>query len=105
MFPPQLTRAINESTFFLLILSPGCLAPPAEPRDWVRNEVEVALSLGKPIVPIFLDDFRFEHDKTVPQFYYERKIHDCHGIHYPGPGLDGFTDELLRILNQESTRK
>ena len=58
-FEPELLENIAARAHFLLVLTPGALDRIAQPGDWLRREVEHAISLGRNIVPLFLNGFDF----------------------------------------------
>ena len=51
-FNEKIIHAIDEAPVFLLVLSKGSMARCVEEEDWVRKEIEYALSKKKQIVPI-----------------------------------------------------
>lgn len=55
VFDTALLHRIEECKDFLLVLSPGALERCKNEDDWVRREVEYAMSLGKNIIPIICD--------------------------------------------------
>lgn len=58
-FNEKLYSVIDECKDFVLILSPGALDRCVNEDDWVRKEVEHAISKNKNIVPVMLRDFSF----------------------------------------------
>lgn len=54
-FDTTLLERIKECQDFLLILSPGALTRCKDENDWVRREIEYAISLKKNIIPIICD--------------------------------------------------
>ncbi len=57
-FDSNLCKNIDNSPNFLLILSPGCLDRCVNEGDWVRREIEYAMSRNKNIIPIALEKFK-----------------------------------------------
>ena len=57
-FDSNLCRNIDNSPNFLLILSPGSLDRCVNEGDWVRREIEYAMSRNKNIIPIALEKFK-----------------------------------------------
>ena len=43
--------------YFVLVLTPGTLERCGEPDDWLRREIEQALTTGRVIVPVFTPSF------------------------------------------------
>lgn len=58
-FEAELLENIAACAHFLLVLTPGALDRIVQPGDWLRREVEHAISLGRNVVPLFLDGFDF----------------------------------------------
>lgn len=61
-FDKKILEEINKSDVFLLILSKDALNRCVNGDDWVRQEISYALTLGKPIIPLFFRGFSFPHD-------------------------------------------
>jgi hypothetical protein len=59
-FEPIILAQIAARAHFLVILTPGTLDGCQKPDDWVRREIECAMELQRNIVPILVDDFRFD---------------------------------------------
>ena len=51
-FDEKIMHAIDEAPVFILVLSKGSMARCVDEEDWVRKEIEYALSKEKQIVPI-----------------------------------------------------
>lgn len=70
-FPDQLKKAIDESCYVIIILTPGCLdnyseykEGKIEAKDWMFEEITYALK-KKPldkIIPVLVDEFQFPND-------------------------------------------
>jgi hypothetical protein len=50
---------IAERAHFLVVLTPSALERCSEPADWLRREIEAALSCQRNIVPLMLEGFDF----------------------------------------------
>jgi tetratricopeptide (TPR) repeat protein len=59
-FGTIILNQIAARSHFLVILTPGTLERCQEPDDWLRREIEYAIELGRNIVPILANDFRFD---------------------------------------------
>ena len=44
-----------------MILAHGTLEGCEEPDDWLRREIEYAIKLGRNVVPILVNNFRFDN--------------------------------------------
>ena len=51
---------IEARAHFLSILTPGTLERCCEPGDWLRREIEHALKTGRNVIPMLVNNFRFE---------------------------------------------
>ena len=58
-FNAKLYSAIDESTNFVLVLPPKALDRCSNENDWLRLEIEHAITRGKNIIPIMLDGFEW----------------------------------------------
>ena len=59
VFNEKILRNIEEAEVFLILLTKGALDRCANDGDWVRREIAHALSLGKPVIPLFFRGFEF----------------------------------------------
>jgi len=57
-FGEQLQQCVNEADHFVVILTPGDLDRCAGEMDWIRQEIALALSRNKNIVPILAPEFK-----------------------------------------------
>lgn len=96
-FNTKLYNAIDACQDFLLILSPGALDRCADEEDWVRREVEYALSKGKNIVPILLRGFAFP--AVLPESMED--LPDCNGLEANTQFFDAFLDKLQEFLHSK----
>ncbi|MEE1138769.1 MAG: TIR domain-containing protein [Acutalibacteraceae bacterium] len=93
-FNTKLYSVIDECTDFVLILSPDALNRCSDEKDWVRREVEYAISKNKNIVPILLRGFSFDCElpdslKILPQL---------NGIEASTEFFDAFIEKLQKFL-------
>ena len=58
-FDDRIFRAIEEAKVFVLMLTENSLDKCAEPKDWVRMEIEHAINCKKKIVPVKPSDQTF----------------------------------------------
>ncbi len=56
-FDTIILNQIAARPYFLLILTAGTLERCIEPRDWLRWEIEYALTLQRVIIPLFTTEF------------------------------------------------
>ena len=96
-FNTELYSVIDKCTDFILVLSPDALDRCSDEKDWVRREVEYALSKNKNIVPILLRGFSFDCDlpdsmKILPQM---------NGIEASSEFFDAFIEKLQKFLKSK----
>lgn len=58
---------ITARAHFLVLLTPSSLERCNEPEDWLRREIETALETRRNIVPLLLEDFKFDSPGIVNQ--------------------------------------
>ena len=58
-FDSIILNQVAARPYFVLVLTPGTLERCGEPDDWLRREIEQALTTGRVIVPVFTPSFNF----------------------------------------------
>jgi len=66
-FDEQILREIEARDVFILICSPGCFDRCVDRDDWVRRELEHAISLEKRIVPVVTWGFNWPRPEELPE--------------------------------------
>ena len=56
---------IKARAHFLVILTPTSLDRCNEPGDWLRREIETAISVKRNIVPLFFDSFSLQKSRST----------------------------------------
>jgi len=59
LFDEALLKRIDECIDFILVLGPGALDRCNDPEDWVRKEVNYAISKSKNLIPVMLKGFQW----------------------------------------------
>ncbi len=58
-FGAIILSAIAARPYFMPVFTPGTLKRCLDPNDWMRREIEHALSLNRAFVPLYVPKFRF----------------------------------------------
>src|SRR5262245_48162698 len=58
-FEKIIVENIKARAHFILVLSPSALERCAEPADWLRREIEMAIDANRNIVPLMTEGFDF----------------------------------------------
>src|SRR6516164_10733454 len=66
---------IKARAHFLVLLTPSALKRCSEPEDWLRREIEAAMSSQRNVVPVMLEGFDFGRVENAP-FTLEPPIED-----------------------------
>jgi hypothetical protein len=82
---------VRQIPNFLVILSPGALDQSADPQDWLRQEISLALRSGSNIIPVMLPGFVYP--QNLPQDI--RALTSHQGIEY---NLRAFDSMLAAIM-------
>jgi hypothetical protein len=64
-FEGVILENITARAHFLILLTPSALERCSEPGDWLRREIEVAMSMGRNIVPLMFQGFDFGAAETA----------------------------------------
>jgi tetratricopeptide (TPR) repeat protein len=66
-FDTIILRQIAARPYFLLVLTPGTLECCNDPRDWLRREMEQALTTQRMVVPVHTPNFDFgDFERFLP---------------------------------------
>jgi hypothetical protein len=99
-FDEQLLHQIENSSFFIPILSQRCLARCKDPNDWVLREITHALALRKVIIPVMRPGFSFGPGTDVPDLPQIAELSRYQGVQYSNTDFEGFLDQLIARLNE-----
>jgi hypothetical protein len=100
-FPSVILHQIEARPHFLVILVPGSLERTLRDGDWLRQEIEHALSTGRNIVPVMSREFDFDEEeeklkgKKLPAKIKQLSTHN--GISVP---TDFFQDAMRRLTSR-----
>jgi CHASE2 domain-containing sensor protein len=98
-FDEQLLKRIEESTFFILVLSPNSLRRCTESGDWVIRELTHALTHGKRIIPILKGGLNFKaHEKEFNALPQLQQLTKFEAIDYSLKELKGFLRRLIKLM-------
>lgn len=68
-FNENIFKAIDDCRYFILVLSNGALDRCVNEDDWVRHEIEYALSKGKEIIPVCPSGSQRGFPDTMPESF------------------------------------
>lgn len=100
-FNTELYSVIDGCDDFLLILSPGALDRCWNDKDWVRLEIEHAVSAGRNIIPIMLRGFTFPEKlpESIDVIRYKNGLESNYQF------FDAFMEKLESFLRAERQKK
>lgn len=86
---------IVACNYFLLILAKDTLNPQriSNPNDWLRIEIESAISLNKEIIPIISEEFTFPDRQELPESL--APIITKNGVRFPPDFFDEAIEKLI----------
>jgi hypothetical protein len=100
-FETIILAQIAARTHFLVILTHGSLQGCQDPDDWLRREMECAMALGRNVVPILVNDFRFDDNASVYLTGRLRELPHYNGLLLPQDYFDAAMERLrTRFLKQ-----
>jgi Sel1 repeat/TIR domain len=100
-FETIILSQIAARAHFLVILTHCTLEGCQEPDDWLRREIEYALELRRNVVPILVNDFRFDDHAYTHLTGKMRDLHRYNGLTLPQDYFNEAMDRLrTRFLKQ-----
>jgi hypothetical protein len=90
-FDSQIYKAIVNDDNYILVLSPNALDRCKDDKDWLREEISMALKVRKNIIPVFLSGFSFPKD--LPEEI--AQIKQYNGISFSMTFFDGMIDAII----------
>ena len=97
-FPVVIQRNILHSDNFVILLTPGALDRCINEKDWVRQELKIALEYGKNIIPIVCHDFQFPQE--LPDDI--EKIRTIQAVLYNGLNFSEMLSKIIERLKDEN---
>ena len=101
-FKVQLKNKIQSCDTFILVLSPNALdARPENQKDWMREEIRLAVESNKTIVPLRMQGFTEPAD--LPE--YIKSAIDNEGVNMADMNMffeESVTDKICRLIGKQS---
>ncbi len=109
-FPDELRARIEDCEVVLVVIHEGWAAERDasgarrldEEKDWVRQEIELALRAGKIIVPLLLDGVKAPRSAELPAAIREVMSWEAHRL--PGDRRQSALTELVAVLESHVAR-
>jgi len=95
-FDERLLQYIENSSHFILILSPGALEQADDQEDWVRRELEHALKKNLNIIPLLMPGFEFPNAADLPESL--SSLDRYNGITYSHDYFDATVSRLVQYM-------
>ena len=93
-FATIILAQIAARAHFLVILTQGTLQRCQEVDDWLRREIEYAITLRRNIVPILVNDFRFDNNASAQLPGPLRNLPTYNGLSLPQDYFDAAMERL-----------
>lgn len=100
-FDEQIYNQIEQCDYFFVILTPGSLERCNNTDDWVRREIEHAITHQKKIVPIIKPDFEFP--EILPDSINDLRRYE--GIEYSSTLFEFVMQKLYELLKTDYNSK
>lgn len=89
---------IKARAHFLIVLTPSALEGCKNPEDWLRREIETALTEERNIIPLFLEGFGFEIPSISMRLTGKlAQLKNYNGLNVPA---DYFKEAMDRLRNR-----
>src|SRR5262245_62128188 len=97
-FDAALKASIEQAENFVVLLTPRCLDRCADEKDWLRQEITVALNAKRHIVPLKTEDFEFPPAKGLAKAAALLTRYNC--VTYIHEHSDASLDKLCHLLRR-----
>lgn len=100
----ELEERVADCEVLLAVIHDGWLACRTkrvdDPTDWVRVELEMAIRLGKKIIPIIVDDTRMPTARQLPRSIHQVAYQQAHRVRHDSTDTDisDLVDKLELVL-------
>lgn len=102
-FRKRIGRALRDADFVVAVIGPGWTGPVSEggearihsANDWVRVEIETALQLDIPLLPVLVEDAQMPQPESLPASL--REITEINALPISS-GSSRFYDDLDRLF-------
>ncbi len=98
-FDDRLLSHIESTPNFILILSPSALEGASDPRDWLRREIDHAITTGRNIIPLMMPGFDFSKTEDLPDSV--RALTRHNGVTYSHQYFDATVARLVQYMPKE----
>ena len=98
-FNQQIYTAIDNSRYFLAVITPGSLERCAEENDWVRSEIEHAIEQGLTIIPVAIRGEKLSFPDNLPASMCRLKMAQASFIDRE----TDFEDTIVKMLRDQMT--
>lgn len=98
-FNQQIYTAIDNSRYFLAVITPGSLERCAGENDWVRNEIEHAIEQGLTIIPVAIRGEKLSFPDNLPASMGKLKTAQASFIDRE----TDFEDTIVKMLRDQMT--
>lgn len=98
-FNQQIYTAIDNSRYFLAVITPGSLERCAGENDWVRNEIEHAIEQGLTIIPVAIRGEKLSFPDNLPASMEKLKTAQASFIDRE----TDFEDTIVKMLRDQMT--
>ena len=94
-FSSRIVNQIMARPYFVLLLAPGSLERTTEPHDWLRREIETAISANRIIIPLLTSGFDFTAPYAQP--YLTGTLEQLPTFNAVNVPLDYFDEAMTRL--------
>jgi tetratricopeptide (TPR) repeat protein len=96
-FDQALLERIQQTPYFVVVLSANCLDRCVDEGDWLRKEVACAISSKRTIVPVLLP--KFEFPSNLPTEIQTLALQN--GVPYSHEYFDGMVDKIVELFGHQ----
>lgn len=99
-FDERLLDSIEEASHFIVILSPHALERAGDTQDWLRRELEHAVTSGRNVIPMIMRGFEFPPSAELPDGL--RRLPQLNAVVYSHEYFDATVARLVQYMPGEA---
>lgn len=102
-FPKQLENAVKANKYFIVVLDEKSLRKTKYKKDWFDEEIKIAISARKTIIPVTINGFEFPKTRWKSGWLNRSALGNCEAISWIADKIPETINSIAKMLKDEVT--